>query len=649
MLGNNLDEVKNQNNNVKVTKTIKKVLNNDSENPEIVEETVYYDKDEVEKFNNFENGDFDIDENASNVRKDVTVEEDENGTITKVVNIEYSILEDDINNEGDIIVETSIINDGTERTEQGEKSFITNMDSVIMDEAGGISFIEKEKLDKIEERTTNNETDNLNVNSTEEKADRSFIEQVKSVFTGRGKKEEKPKVNIKRVYSKDLYSYDDHPSQSEEIIEVVQPQVEEKIETPIDDDDFVSAPEEESTFFSNFKVNVPKKETTTIDEEVNENDEANKSFFSRFKINIPGRKKDDTSIVEEVVETVEGAEPKIETIEKSEDAAVDGETSTTTEVVVDPETGKKKTVTKKVTRKVITKSIGEDLSVNQDGETSTTEIVVDPVTGKKKYVTKRVIRKLITKSGTKEDVVDEPTITTRELPGGITETTELVVDPITGKKKYVTKRIIRKIINVVDNEEPSEVVEQEIVSEIPASEVKEQIVEVPSGIPGKKKYIKRIIRYIKRVNPTTGEEEVVEEPFEEVVTEPREGVVPEAKEEIIEVPSEVPGKKKYIKRIIRYIKRINPTTGEEEIVEEQPVEEVVSEEEQKKPGFIDRLANKVEKIVTVEKKQSEEPVTEVKEEIVEVPSEEPGKKKYIKRIIRYIKRINPVTCKEEVV
>jgi len=105
MLGNNLDEIKNQDNNVKVTKTVKKVLNNNSENPEIVEETVYYNKDQLENFK--------IDENASNVRRDVTVEEDENGTVTKVVNIEYSLLEDDVNNEGDIIIETSIINDGT--------------------------------------------------------------------------------------------------------------------------------------------------------------------------------------------------------------------------------------------------------------------------------------------------------------------------------------------------------------------------------------------------------------------------------------------------------------------------------------------------------------------------------------------------------
>jgi len=143
MLGNPLEEVKNQNqNNVKVTKTVKKVLNSYSENPEVLEETVYYDKDELEKFENFENQDFGFGENVGNVTKNVSVEEDENGTITKVVNIEYSVEEDDINNEGDIIIETSIINDGTY-----DPSEIINVESKV-----------------------------------EEKTDRSFIDQVKSIY-----------------------------------------------------------------------------------------------------------------------------------------------------------------------------------------------------------------------------------------------------------------------------------------------------------------------------------------------------------------------------------------------------------------------------------------------------------------------------------
>ena len=135
MLGSNLEEVKNDN--VKVTKTIKKVVNANSENPEVIEETVFYDKEDVKNFENFENQNFGIDENA-NVKKSVTVNEDENGTITKVVNIEYSLLEDDVNNEGDIIIESSYLNEG-DYNGNGEKSFITNMDSVLIDEAEGIS------------------------------------------------------------------------------------------------------------------------------------------------------------------------------------------------------------------------------------------------------------------------------------------------------------------------------------------------------------------------------------------------------------------------------------------------------------------------------------------------------------------------------
>ncbi|ORX47291.1 hypothetical protein BCR36DRAFT_95591 [Piromyces finnis] len=477
MLGNNLNEGETQNTNFKVSKTIRKIKNNDSENPEFVEEIFYYDKDEIEKFNNFENTDFKIDKNASNVKKDVTVEEDENGTITKVVNFEYSILEDDINNEGDIIIETSIINDRTEHIEQGEKSFITNMDSIIMDETGGISVIEsKEKLDKIEESIKN---DNLS-------------------------------------------------------------------QKPIDEN----------------------------------NDESNKSgLLNSFKFNIPDININEKNniVSESVIDNASSDELNRESFEKSVVEGADGETSTTTEVVIDPETGKKKTVTKKVTRKVITKNIGEDLSEVHDGETSTTEIIVDPITGKKKHVTKRVIRKLINKNVSKEEV--EPTIITKELPGGITETTELVVDPITGRKKYVTKRTIRRIIttNIVEDEEPSEIVEHEIISEIPASEVKEEIVEIPSEVTGKRKFVKRIIRYIKRINPDTGKEEIVEEPVKEIFIEPSEDLIPESKEEIIEVPSEVPGKKKYIKKIIKYIKRINPNTGKEEIIELEPIEENVSE------------------------------------------------------------------------
>jgi len=201
MLGSNLNE--NKNNNVKISKTIKKVVNGKSENPEVVEETVYYDEDEVKKFESFENQDFGIDKNASNLKKNVTVEEDESGTVTKVVNIEYSLLEDDINNEGDVIIETSYINDGDfiidangEKSfiANGEKSFIANMDSVLMND-GGVSFISKEeaipkinaKIEKLETIEEKNK-DILEDEKDEEVNERSFIQQVKSVFTGGKKK-----------------------------------------------------------------------------------------------------------------------------------------------------------------------------------------------------------------------------------------------------------------------------------------------------------------------------------------------------------------------------------------------------------------------------------------------------------------------------
>jgi len=298
MLGDNLDEVKN---NVKVKKTIKKVVKGNSENPEVVEETVYYDKNEMEKFENFENQDFELDGNADNIKKNVTVEEDENGTITKVVNIEYSLLEDDVNNEGDIIIETSYINDGNyTEVNEGEKSFITNMDSVILDGPGGISLIEsKEKLDKIDE---GNE-------KVEEKSERSLIQQVKSVFTGKGKTEKeetKPKVTTttKRVYSKDLYSYDDldETQPTEEIINIQHedsekfktPPNKSPVSTPVDDEEYVSASEiDNSTLFSNFKVNVPGKEQQKEEEVIVVEDgetSKNNSLFGRFKFNL-GKKK----------------------------------------------------------------------------------------------------------------------------------------------------------------------------------------------------------------------------------------------------------------------------------------------------------------------------------------------------------------------
>jgi len=55
-----------------------------------------------------------------------------------------------------------------------------------------------------------------------------------------------------------------------------------------------------------------------------------------------------------------------------------------------------------------------------------------------------------------------------------------------------------------------------------------------------------------------------------------------------------------------------------------------------------------EKIVS-EEIVSEEPVNEEREVIVEIPSEEVGEKKFIKRIIRYVTRKNPTTGDDEVI
>jgi len=184
MIGSsNFDKTKITNN--KVSKTIKKVINANSENPEIVEETVYYNKDDVEKFENFEKQDFGIDAGANDVKKNVTIKEDENGTITKVVNIEYSLLEDDINNEGDAIIETSYLNEGDYIVDaNGEKSFITNMDSIIMDETGGISFIEKpENIPRF--NTTSVITTSQNNQGTQPEEENKAIETaIKTVIKG---------------------------------------------------------------------------------------------------------------------------------------------------------------------------------------------------------------------------------------------------------------------------------------------------------------------------------------------------------------------------------------------------------------------------------------------------------------------------------
>ena len=216
------------------------------------------------------------------------------------------------------------------------------------------------------------------------------------------------------------------------------------------------------------------------------------------------------------------------------------------------------------------------------------------------------------------------------------------------EKKSIEENQTKEIFKLIEKnqtkkvpkptEKRSDVIDDKPDEEL-VTEVKEEIVIVPSKEPGKKKFIKKIIKCITKINPTTGEKEVVEELVDEVPIAVEEET--EVKEEIVEVPSEEPDKKKFIKRIIKCITIINPTTGRKEVVKESVEEVPIAVEEE----------------------------TEVKEEIVEVPSEDPdrnmfiqriiryiartnlttGEKKFTKRIIRYITRINPNTDEKEVV
>jgi len=134
---------------------------------------------------------------------------------------------------------------------------------------------------------------------------------------------------------------------------------------------------------------------------------------------------------------------------------------------------------------------------------------------------------------------------------------------------------------------------------------------------GQTRYIKRVIKY--RINPETGEKEIIDEPVEHVSEEP----ISLIKEEIIEVPSNEAGKRRYVKRIIRSIIRVNPNTGEKQIVEGEPIEEIIENIDQ--------------------------PIRTVEEELIELPLGESGRKKFVKKVVRYITKINAVTGEREVI
>jgi len=159
-------------------------------------------------------------------------------------------------------------------------------------------------------------------------------------------------------------------------------------------------------------------------------------------------------------------------------------------------------------------------------------------------------------------------------------------------------------------------------SQEPMTSVREEIVEVPSEEPGKKRLVKRIIKQISRINPVTGEREVVseqtrEEPYEELTKE-----ISTVEEEIIEAPYFEQNNKKFMKRTIKYIFKVNPITGEKEIVGKQQMDKPIS--------------------------QTQEQIPITKEEIVEVPDES-GKSIFVRRVIRYLYVIDPATGNKKVV
>jgi len=361
--------------------------------------------------------------------------------------------------------------------------------------------------------------------------------------------------------------------------------------------------------------------------------------------------------------------------------------------------------------------------------------VQSDVPGIKKYV-KRIIRKVVrfTESGEREIIDEEPIeIPIENFDQPIRTRKEELIESDSKNGKKVAKKVVTYLttINPVTGERKEILEGQQIQSPTVGSTTTttKEIVEVPSEEPGNAKYIRRLTRY--RTNPETGEREIVDEPVENVTEEP----MGARREEIVEVPSDVPGKRRFVKRSIRYLTRVNPVTGEIEIVEDKPVDEpinnfdepillvreeiveVPSEEEGKKrfvkkivrryikvnpitgemeevsgptersfekeenkyvqlipsvismivtesirkddkdkQSNIDKLMNEFKKIEGTYKEKSlkvkeveEEPITIVNEFINEVPSNVPGVKKYIKRILKKYIIINPVNGQRKVV
>jgi hypothetical protein len=291
-------------------------------------------------------------------------------------------------------------------------------------------------------------------------------------------------------------------------------------------------------------------------------------------------------------------------------------------------------------------------------------IKINIITGEKEIVGKQQFEEPII--NVKEEIVDIPT---EEINTNYSKRiTRYRINPVTGEREIINEQELKnkKSEGQYNGRE--------------TEGIKEEIVEIPSNEIGKSKFIKRTIKYTTRINPITGKKEIKEEdPIEETVEQSAE---PETyiKKEIIEVPSDVPGKTKIVKRTNKYIYRVNPYTGEKEIVGEQTFDEpyeYVSKEvvtfneeiveapysEPSKKRYMKRTIKYITKVnlTTGEKnivgkqqmdkpiQDSDKPVTLIKEEIVEVPSEIQDKRNFIKRIIKYVIDINPVTNERKII
>jgi len=245
-------------------------------------------------------------------------------------------------------------------------------------------------------------------------------------------------------------------------------------------------------------------------------------------------------------------------------------------------------------------------------------VKINYVTGEKEIIGKQVYEEPIISF--KEETVEVPT---EEINNNYSKKiTRYRVNPVTGEKE---------VIDETEISEGNEYSEREVVEESeqaveqtqgPITSVREEVVEVPDE-SGRKRLVKRITKQIIRVNPKTGEREVVgeqtsEEPFEDLTKQ-----VSTIVEEIIEAPYSEPDKKRFMKRTIKYTIEVNPVTGEKEIVGTQQVEKPIQQD-------------------------LKEPISTIKEEIIELPTDS-GKNVFVKRIIKYLITIDPVTGEKKVV